>query len=88
MLAITVAVAMQPKPCLACKTKTFCTSDIKTSYCLHYDLETLKCHYMKTSCSISFKLTVFNSDTFSFLNVNFLRDQMSFNVVMNLYNIH
>ena len=60
--------------CLACKSKTFCTSDIKTSYCPHYDHEALKCSYMKTTCLISFKLTAFNNDTFSYLNIKRLNE--------------
>ena len=75
MLALTVAVARQPLTCLACE--TFCvlelSSDNKTFYCLHNNFETLKYCYAKTICLISFKLTEFNNDAFSFLNINFLR---------------
>ena len=91
MLALTVAVARQPLTCLACETKTFCalelSSDIKTFYCLHYDSENLKYHYAKTFCLISFKLTEFNSDTLCLLNINFLRDWLSFKVNINHCNI-
>ena len=89
-LAITVVVVRQPHTCLACK--TFSTlemsGDIKTFYCFHYDLETLRCCFTKTICSISFKLTAFTNDTLGFPNINFLRDQWSFKVDINLYNIH
>ena len=88
MLAIPVAVARQPLTCLACE--TFCTldlsSDNKTFYCFHYNFETLKCHYAKTSCSIFLKLTAFNNDTLIFLNTNFLRDQLSFSSTIKFHN--
>ena len=41
----------------------------------------------KNYFSISLKLTVFNKDGYSYIHMNFLRDQMSFNVDTNLYNI-
>ena len=44
------------------------------------------CHYTKTTCSIFFKLTLFNKVTLRLLNVNFLRDQSSFKVTMNFNN--
>ena len=63
---------------IACENKNLnaleLSSDIKTFYCFCYDLETLRCRYTKTTCWISFKLTVFNNETFSFQNINFLRD--------------
>ena len=89
MLALTVAVARQPLTCLACKTKTFCalevSSDNNTFYCLHYNFETLKYCYVKTVCLIPFKLIAFNNDAISFLNINFLRDQVSFSVPINFF---
>ena len=55
---------------------------IKTFYC-YIDSWPLNCCYMKTTCSITIKFTAFNSDTLSFLNINFLRDQLSFKVTIN-----
>ena len=50
------------------------------------DLKTWKTpnhHYSKTNCSISFKLTVFNTDTHRCLHVNFLSYWISFKVTKN-----
>ena len=66
---------------LACETM-LSTNDCDIFYCLHWNFKTLKYCYAKTMCLICFKLTAFNNDTLSFLNVNFLRDQLSFGVAI------
>ena len=52
-----------------------------------YNFETLKYCYVKSICSIFLKLTAFNKNTRSNSYINFLRDQMSFNVNINFPNI-
>ena len=42
---------------------------------------------MKSICSIFLKFTAFNKDINSTLQVNFLRDQLSFYVDINFHNI-
>ena len=63
--------------------KPFCTWTVKT----FYKCEALKHLYTKTICSIYFKLTVFNKDTISTLNINFLRNQMKSYSNINIINI-
>ena len=57
-------------------------SSLYIDYIIFLTLKVL--HYTKSTCWISFKLTAFNNDTISFLNINFLRDQLSFKVAINV----
>ena len=61
--------------------------DIGILYCLHYNFKISRCHYAKTTLLIPFKLTAFNSDTLGYLNINFLRDQMRFDIAEKFYNM-
>ena len=63
------------------------SSDNKTCYFLYYNFGTLKYHYAKTICLISLQFTAFNKDSYSYLHMNFLRDQMSSKVGINFNNI-
>ena len=65
-----------------CESALELSSDIKkfSVYCLHYLLDLKSITMQKSTHWISFKLTAFNNDTSNFLNINFLRDQLSFKV--------
>ena len=87
MPAITVAVAKQPGMVSMWKSKPFCTPELSNDnkdfpLFTIYSWPLIYC-YAKTTCPIPFKLTAFNNDTLSFLNINFLRDWLSFKVAIN-----